>query len=147
TLRILRREDEVNERAMAFLTLSRLMAVVADTALLAVPSSWAKDVFEQRYAAALRAALTQAVGRETSFEVTIDESLLLSGADEEDPPATRTPATAPRRETPVDTAVDNPPLRRADAASGRRRAEEDSPFAERPVRAAAPDPYEEPAAL
>ena len=37
TLSILRRDDTVSQRVMALLTLSRLMAVVADTALLAVP--------------------------------------------------------------------------------------------------------------
>ncbi|MFC0674961.1 chromosomal replication initiator protein DnaA [Brachybacterium hainanense] len=106
TLRILRRENEVNERAMAFLTLSRLMAVVADTALLAVPSTWAKDVFEQRYATALRYALTQAVGQDTRFAITIDESLLMAGAEDEDRPRTTSPSPAPRRESPVDKAVD-----------------------------------------
>ena len=166
TLRVLRREDEVNERAMAFLTLSRLMAVVADTALLAVPSSWAKDVFEQRYAAALSSALTQAVGRETRFAVTIDATLLMSGSEDEDRPATSSPAPAPRRESAVDDAVDNPPLRRpeprehrepresremreASSLRGREergREDDDSPFAERPAR---PEPVrdDEPAAL
>ena len=39
TLSILRRDDTVSQRVMALLTLSRLMAVVADTALLAVRHS------------------------------------------------------------------------------------------------------------
>lgn len=75
TVRILRRDETVSERAMAFLTLSRLMAIVADTALIAAPSTWAKDLFEQRIAGALKQAISEAAGRETRFAVTVDESL------------------------------------------------------------------------
>ena len=82
TLRILRRDETVSERVMAFLTLSRLMGVVADTALLAAPSPWAKDVFEQRIPVALREALSETTGRDTRFAVTIDESLLSNGDDD-----------------------------------------------------------------
>ena len=50
TLSILRRDDTVSQRVMALLTLSRLMAVVADTALVAVPSTSAKELIENRIA-------------------------------------------------------------------------------------------------
>ncbi|MCS6711846.1 chromosomal replication initiator protein DnaA [Brachybacterium sp. EF45031] len=96
TLRILRRDETVSERVMAFLTLSRLMAVVADTALLAVPSAWAKDVFEQRIAGALKGALSEALGREMRFAVTIDESLLMTDDDEPDRPGPTPSAAAAR---------------------------------------------------
>jgi chromosomal replication initiator protein len=104
TLRILRREETITERVMAFLTLSRLMAIVADTALVAAPSTWAKDLFEQRIAGALKEALSEATGRETRFAVTVDESLFED--DPESPrgaPATERPSAAPA----VDANVDN----------------------------------------
>ncbi|MGP9695384.1 chromosomal replication initiator protein DnaA [Brachybacterium sp. AOP25-B2-12] len=100
TLRILRRDDTVSERVMAFLTLSRLMAVVTDTALVAAPSAWAKDVFEQRIAGALREAISEATGRDTRFAVTIDESLLSLDNGDDTPPAN---AGSPR----VDRTVEN----------------------------------------
>ncbi|MFE5774349.1 chromosomal replication initiator protein DnaA [Brachybacterium sp. NPDC056505] len=104
TLRILRRYETVTERAMAFLTLSRLMAIVADTALVAAPSTWAKDLFEQRIAGALKEALSEATGRETRFAVTVDESLF-----EDDDESPRSTATAERTASTgaVDTDVDN----------------------------------------
>ena len=50
TLQTLRRDDTVSQRVIALLTLSRLMAVVADTALVAAPSTSAKELFEHRVA-------------------------------------------------------------------------------------------------
>jgi chromosomal replication initiator protein len=107
TLRILRRDATVTERAMAFLMLSRLMAIVADTALLAAPSTWAKDLFEQRISEAIGLALSEATGRETRFAVSVDESLF-----EDDEPAgeraPRRPSTPPARpQRSVDGVVDN----------------------------------------
>ncbi|WP_152353964.1 chromosomal replication initiator protein DnaA [Brachybacterium subflavum] len=113
TLRILRRYETVTERAMAFLTLSRLMAIVADTALVAAPSTWAKDLFEQRIAGALKEALSEATGRETRFAVTVDESLF---EDDDEPP--RSTATTDRAGSTgaVDADVDN--VDGADAPGG-----------------------------
>ena len=79
TLQTLRRDDTVSQRVIALLTLSRLMAVVADTALVAAPSTSAKELFEHRIAGSLKAALNEAVGRNVGFAVTVDESLLLEG--------------------------------------------------------------------
>ncbi|MGO1685091.1 MAG: chromosomal replication initiator protein DnaA [Brachybacterium sp.] len=84
TLQTLRRDDTVSQRVIALLTLSRLMAVVADTALVAAPSTSAKELFEHRIAGSLKAALNEAVGRNVGFAVTVDESLLLEG-DSDDP--------------------------------------------------------------
>jgi chromosomal replication initiator protein len=116
TLRILRQEEGVAEKTMAFLTFSRLMAIVADTALIAAPSTWAKDLFEQRIANSLRRALSRAIGQEVRFAVTVDETLF-----EDDEPATPAPAR-PARSAPspapgpsavhndaVDNPVDNTP--------------------------------------
>ncbi|ASK65822.1 chromosomal replication initiation protein [Brachybacterium avium] len=84
TLQTLRRDDTVSQRVIALLTLSRLMAVVADTALVAAPSTSAKELFEHRIASSLKAALSEATGRDIRFAVTVDESLLLEG-DSPDP--------------------------------------------------------------
>ena len=87
TLQILRRDETVSPRVMALLTLSRLMAVVADTALLAAPSTSAKELFEHRIVDSLKSALSEAAQREMRFAVTVDESLLLEGDDEDPAPA------------------------------------------------------------
>ncbi|WP_122938844.1 chromosomal replication initiator protein DnaA [Brachybacterium sp. EE-P12] len=108
TLGILRRDDTVSQRVMALLTLSRLMAVVADTALVAVPSTSAKELIENRIASSLKAALCEATGTDLRFAVTVDESLLLEG-DEPDPvPAPPlTSRSADRSAHPVDNDVDS----------------------------------------
>ncbi|UQN28718.1 chromosomal replication initiator protein DnaA [Brachybacterium kimchii] len=139
TLRILRRYETVTERAMAFLTLSRLMAIVADTALVAAPSTWAKDLFEQRIAGALKEALSEATGRETRFAVTVDESLF-----EDDDESPRSTATADRTASTgaVDTDVDN--VDGADAQGGsagaRSTASAPSPLPSSPSPVPSPDP-------
>ena len=76
TLRALRRSGGISERIMAFLMLSRLMGIVSDTALLAAPTAWAKDAFEQRIATELKAALKEATGQDLRFAVTVDDTLL-----------------------------------------------------------------------
>ncbi len=134
TLSILRRDDTVSQRVMALLTLSRLMAVVADTALLAVPSTSAKELIENRIAGSLKAALSEATGKDLRFAVTVDESLLLEGDDEDEAPAPPlTSSSTARSAHPVDNDVDSstgdvhtPPFRRgrgsvlpSEPASGR----------------------------
>ena len=108
TLRTLRRDDTVSQRVIALLTLSRLMAVVADTALVAAPSTSAKELFEHRIAGSLKAALSEATGRDTRFAVTVDETLLLEEDDDDPAPAPPlTSTSSPRSAHPVDNAVDN----------------------------------------
>ena len=107
TLQILRRDETVSPRVMALLTLSRLMAVVADTALLAAPSTSAKELFEHRIVDSLKSALSEAAQREMRFAVTVDESLLLEGDDEDPAPAgavTSRPTSAGAQS--VDNSVD-----------------------------------------
>ncbi len=128
TLRILRRDETVSERVMAFLTLSRLMGVVADTALLAAPSPWAKDVFEQRIPVALREALSETTGRDTRFAVTIDESLLSNGDDD---PVPSPSAGSGRPRTAVDNTVEStaptaPPSALPPVSAGDRAREDDA---------------------
>ncbi|AXK46604.1 chromosomal replication initiator protein DnaA [Brachybacterium saurashtrense] len=108
TLRTLRRDDAVSQRVIALLTLSRLMAVVADTALVAAPSASAKELFEHRVAGSLKAALSEATGRDIRFAVTVDESLLLEEDEPETPaaPPLTSSSTADSAHS-VDNAVDN----------------------------------------
>ena len=108
TLQTLRRDNAVSPRVVALLTLSRLMAIVADTALVAAPSTSAKELFEHRIADSLKAALNEAVGRTVGFAVTVDESLLLE--DDDDDPAPAPPVTSSStagRAHSVDNDVDN----------------------------------------
>ena len=106
TVQILREDDTVSQRVIALLTLSRLMAVVADTALLAAPSESAKDLFEHRIAMPLKAALSQATGREMRFAVTVDSSLL---EDEEPVSAPMTSASGTPSAQNVHNSVDERP--------------------------------------
>ena len=110
TLQTLRRDDTVSQRVIALLTLSRLMAVVADTALVAAPSTSAKELFEHRIAGSLKAALSEATGRDIRFAVTVDETLLLEEDTPEPtspPPLTSSsaPDSAHHVDNPVDSAV------------------------------------------
>ncbi|ATG56374.1 chromosomal replication initiator protein DnaA [Brachybacterium ginsengisoli] len=110
TLQTLRRDTTVSQRAMAMLTLSRLMAVVADTALVAAPSTSAKELFENRIAASLKEALNEATGRDIRFAVTVDESLMLEeDTDEQAPVPPLTSRSTSRSAHPVDNDVDNSP--------------------------------------
>jgi chromosomal replication initiator protein len=126
TLEALRRDDSVSPRVIALLTLSRLMAVVADTALVAAPSSSAKELFEHRIAGALKSALSEAAGQEMRFAVTVDETLLLEDSEEDfAPPARSTSGATSHDAHPVDNSVDgserlvhNDPPRYAQTGTG-----------------------------
>ena len=110
TLQTLRRDATVSQRAMAMLTLSRLMAVVADTALVAAPSTSAKELFENRIAGSLKGALSDSTGRDIRFAVTVDESLLLEGdTDEQAPVPPLTSGSTTQSAHSVDNDVDNSP--------------------------------------
>ena len=107
TLATLRHDDSVSQRVIALLMLSRLMAVVADTALVAAPSTSAKELFEHRIAASLKSALSEATGHEIRFAVTVDESLMLDDEDEDpQPQAGLTSSATPRVAHDVDSDVD-----------------------------------------
>lgn len=116
TLQILRRDDTVSQRVMALLMLSRLMAVVADTALLAAPSTSTKDLFEHRIAAQLTQALSEATGTDMRLAVTVDESLL----EDESPSAPVTSASGTGRAHNVDDLVDDrgPSVHTPDGSAG-----------------------------
>src|SRR5699024_11225989 len=73
TLQTLRRDDTVSQRVIALLTLSRLMAVVADTSLVDASSTSAPEMFEARIAMSLKAALGEATCREIRLSVADEE--------------------------------------------------------------------------
>ena len=95
---ILRADDSVSNRHLAYVTLSSLRGFLEDTALIAVPNATVKDLFEMRIPDQLRSALSQAMGKPVTFAVTIDPTL---GLDDEPEPS------APSSTAPVDNIVDN----------------------------------------
>ncbi len=95
---ILRVDDSVSNRHLAYVTLSSLRGFLEDTALIAVPNATVKDLFEMRIPEQLRSALSQAIGKPVTFAVTIDPTLGLDDAPDSPAPA---PASA------VDNIVDN----------------------------------------
>ncbi len=59
----------------AFVNLTKPLGIVGDTALIAAPNDFTKDVLETRLAPILCDALSSIVGREMRLAVTIDESI------------------------------------------------------------------------
>lgn len=99
---ILRADDSVSNRHLAYVTLSSLRGFLEDTALIAVPNATVKDLFEMRIPEQLRSALSQAIGKPVTFAVTIDPTLGLDDAP--DSPAS---APAPAVDNIVDNSVDS----------------------------------------
>jgi chromosomal replication initiator protein len=60
---------------LAFVRLSRLDAVVNDTALLAVPNEFAKDIIESRLRGVITAVLAEQLGQDIRLAVVVDPSL------------------------------------------------------------------------
>jgi chromosomal replication initiator protein len=67
--------ESLPSQNLAFIRLSRLDAVVNDTALLAVPNEFAKDIIESRLRAVITAVLTEQLGQEVRLAVVVDPSL------------------------------------------------------------------------
>jgi chromosomal replication initiator protein len=64
--------DSVPAQHRAFVQLTRPLALVEDTALLAVPNEFAKDVLETRLRALVTDALSRELGREVRIAVTVE---------------------------------------------------------------------------
>jgi len=60
---------------LAFIRLSRLDAVVNETALLAVPNEFAKDIIESRLRSVITAVLAEQLGQDIRLAVVVDPSL------------------------------------------------------------------------
>jgi chromosomal replication initiator protein len=74
TLERLAAQGEVTPQFQAWLSLTRPIALVEDTAVLAAPHEFAKDVLESRLRPALTAALAAEIGREVRVAVTVETS-------------------------------------------------------------------------
>ena len=59
----------------AFVTLTRPLGIVGDTALVAAPNEFTKDVLESRLSPIVCDALSATLGREMRLAVTVDESI------------------------------------------------------------------------
>ncbi|MET0740828.1 MAG: chromosomal replication initiator protein DnaA [Candidatus Nanopelagicales bacterium] len=68
--------DEVlKPQQQAFLRLTRPLAIVEDTALIAAPNTFTKDILENRLRLPVTEALTERLGREVRLAVTVQEDL------------------------------------------------------------------------
>jgi chromosomal replication initiator protein len=67
----------------AFVSLTRPLAVVEDTALIAAPNDFTKDVLETRLRPVVTAALTAQLGFEVRLAVTVDPSIAGTSSEDE----------------------------------------------------------------
>ena len=78
--------DEASPQAVAFLKLTRPVGVVEDTALLAAPNEFTKDLIESRLRPHVTEVLSLELGRDVRIAVTVEPELsdeLPSGDDDE----------------------------------------------------------------
>lgn len=79
--------DEAGPQAGAFLKLTRPLGLVEDTALLAAPNEFTKDLIESRLRPHVTDVLSRELGREVRIAVTVEpelaESIVSDGSDDE----------------------------------------------------------------
>ena len=68
-------EDGVSIQQRAFLSLARLVGLLDDTALIAVPNDFTKDIVETRLRERVTECLSEELGRPVRLAVTVDPSL------------------------------------------------------------------------
>jgi chromosomal replication initiator protein len=83
TLERLTAQDELTPQFQAWLSLTRPIAFVEDTVLLAAPHDFAKDILETRLRPALTAALANEIGRDVRVAVTVEPSTAVAGAPDD----------------------------------------------------------------
>ncbi|MET0882695.1 MAG: DnaA/Hda family protein, partial [Acidimicrobiales bacterium] len=76
--------DGIPVQQRAFLSLARLVGLLDDTALIAVPNDFTKDIVETRLRDRVTATLGAQLGRDLRLAVTVDPSLVESAAAEAD---------------------------------------------------------------
>ena len=64
-------DEIISAQQRAYLRLTRLRAIVEDTALLSVPDAFTRDVIESRLRPAITEALSRRLGREIQVAVTV----------------------------------------------------------------------------
>ncbi|TDC66538.1 chromosomal replication initiator protein DnaA [Micromonospora sp. KC207] len=104
-------DEIISAQQRAYLRLTRLRAIVEDTALLSVPDAFTRDVIESRLRPAITEALTRRLGRPIQVAVTVRVAEDPSGR----PAGTvyrSTPEAGPGEQPTLDAAVgfDTPPV-------------------------------------
>lgn len=74
-------EDQLPAQQRAFVTLTQPLGLVGDTALVAAPNEFTKDVLETRLRPIVVQALTATIGQEVRLAVTVDPSIAPSVDD------------------------------------------------------------------
>ena len=103
-------EGNLTPQQRAFVNLTRPMGLVEDTALIAAPNEFTKDVLETRLRPMVVEALSRTLGRDIRLAVTVDPSIDAGDDDATDEVADAT--YAPADQAPVPAA----PERREEAA-------------------------------
>jgi chromosomal replication initiator protein len=112
-------DGSLSQQHRAFLRLTRPMAVVGDTVLIAAPNDFARDVIENRLRTGLTAALSAELGTDVQIAVTVDPGA--SGS------------TAPLDDL-TDEVADGTFAADLDAAAGQHREPAVDPFVPTPTR-------------
>jgi len=86
TLASLVKSGELSGHRYGYVSLVKPLALVGDTALLAVGFQHAKDFLENQVAEALKRALTETCGHEVGFAITVDPTLEEQGDSAEEEP-------------------------------------------------------------
>ncbi len=126
--------DAIHARHRALLGLTRPLALVEDTALLAAPSDYAKEQFETRLRPLIARALSEEMGREIAVAITVSAEDTkpadgFDGYDADWPNTTRPVAALQESSRPNDN---RPDADRFDAGWSDRREEGDAPEFSRP---------------
>ncbi len=82
SLEVLTADDSVSPQHLAFMRLTRPVGLVGDTALLAVPDDFVKEILETRLRPLVTQALSMQVGRDLRVVVTVDPELAAGSAAE-----------------------------------------------------------------
>jgi chromosomal replication initiator protein len=75
-------DEGMTSQQRAFVSLTRPLAIVEDTALVAAPNEFTKDVLESKLRPLVVAALSRTLGREVRIAVTVDPSIAPSLDDD-----------------------------------------------------------------
>ena len=68
-------DDALTAQQRAFVSLTRPLALVEDTALVAAPNEFTKDVLETRLRPLVVSALSNAIGRDIRLAISVDPSI------------------------------------------------------------------------
>ena len=68
-------EEQLPAQQRAFVTLTQPLGLVGDTALVAAPNEFTKDVLETRLRPIVVDALTATIGQEVRLAVTVDPTI------------------------------------------------------------------------